>query len=90
MGGAAAVLEQLLKRTWQCTAPGVSFVSGSLSLSCALPCVCASVMNGVEVHPRELRGVGRQRVQQEGNLEFVWFGGRGVFIVSVKVFLLIY
>lgn len=77
-GCAAPVLEQLFRRTWQCTAPGVSFVSGSLGslfLSCALTCVCASVMDGVEVYPRELKGVGRQRVQQEGNLGFLQFGG---------------
>lgn len=61
-GCATPVLEQLLKRTWQSTAPGVSFVCGSLGslfLSCALTCVCASVMDGVEVYPRELEGVGK-------------------------------
>lgn len=61
-GCVTPVLEQLLKRTWQRIAPGVSFVSGnlrSLFLSCALTCVCASVMDGVEVYPRELKGAGR-------------------------------
>lgn len=88
---AKPVLEQLLKRTWQCTAPGVSFVSGnlgSLFLSCALMCVRASVMDGVEVYPRELKGVGRRRVQQEGSLESVWFGVLLLLLLGFFTYLL--
>lgn len=41
-------------------------------------------MDAVEVDPRELKGAGRWRVQQEGNLESVVLWGG--FIVVVRVF----